>query len=148
MVHPLLHATLSTSSQSLSSTSLVLFSSTHSPTQGLLFTHPSIHCEDPRQDGTSAEYQPLKGYIDTSSLRFGREPNNYVRCWLHHCRPKHRGNQMQKVYRSEKANALRAQAYHSRRESLKPSSSRDLEVSGQPDAVSSCHSESFHSFCF
>ena len=61
MVRPLLHATLSTSSQALSSTSPVLFSST-SPTPALLSTHPKIHCEDPRQDGTSAEYQPLTGY--------------------------------------------------------------------------------------
>ena len=40
------------------------------------------------------------------------------------------------------ANAQRAQAYHSRRESLMSSSSRDLEASGQPDTVLSCHSES------
>ena len=40
------------------------------------------------------------------------------------------------------ANAQRAQAYHSRRESLMSSSSRDLEVSWQLDAVFSCHSES------
>ena len=42
-------------------TSPVLFSYT-SPTPCLLSTHPLIHCEDPRQDGTSSEYQPLKGY--------------------------------------------------------------------------------------
>ena len=40
------------------------------------------------------------------------------------------------------ANAQRTQAYHSRRESLMTSSSRDLEVSKKPDAVFSCHSES------
>ena len=40
------------------------------------------------------------------------------------------------------ANAQRTQAYHSKRESLMTSSSRDLEVSGKPDAVFSCHSES------
>ena len=40
------------------------------------------------------------------------------------------------------ANAQRTQAYHSRRESLMLSSSRDLEVSGKPDAVFSCQSES------
>ena len=39
-------------------TSPVLFSST-SPTPGRLSTHPLIHCEDPRQDGTSSEYQHL-----------------------------------------------------------------------------------------
>ena len=39
------------------------------------------------------------------------------------------------------ANAQRAQGYHSRRENLM-SSSRDLEASGKPDAVFSCHSES------
>ena len=56
MARPLLRATLSTSSQSLSSTPLVLFSST-SPTPGLLLTHPLIHCED--SHGTSADCQPL-----------------------------------------------------------------------------------------
>ena len=70
MAHPLLHATLSTSSQSLSSTSLALFSST-SPTPGLLSTHPLIHCEDPRQDGTSAEYHPLTGY-EPKSIELNR----------------------------------------------------------------------------
>ena len=40
------------------------------------------------------------------------------------------------------ANAQRTQAYHSRRESLMTSSSRDLEVSAKPDAVFSCQSES------
>ena len=55
MVHPLLHATLSTSSPSLSSTSPVVLSSS-SPNPDLLSTHPLIHCEDPRQDGTSTEY--------------------------------------------------------------------------------------------
>ena len=49
MSHPLLHATLSTSSPSLSSTSLVLSSS---PNPDLLSTYPIIHCEDPRQVGT------------------------------------------------------------------------------------------------
>ena len=44
----------------VSSTSPVLFSST-SPTPGLSSTHPLVHCEDPRQDGISAEYQPLTG---------------------------------------------------------------------------------------
>ena len=39
-------------------------------------------------------------------------------------------------------NAQRTQACHSRRENLMTSSSRDLEVSGKPDAVFSCHSES------
>ena len=51
MVHPLLHATLSTSS----STSPVLLSSS-SPNPDLLSTYPIIHCEDPRQDGTSTEF--------------------------------------------------------------------------------------------
>ena len=40
------------------------------------------------------------------------------------------------------ANAQRTQACHSRRESLMSSSFRDLEASGKPDAVFSCHSES------
>ena len=50
----LLHATLSTSSPCLSSTSLVLLSSS-SPNPDLLSTYPVIHCEDPRQDGISTE---------------------------------------------------------------------------------------------
>ena len=61
MVHPLLHATLSTSSPSLSSTSPVLLSSS-SPNPDLLSTYPIIHCEDPRQDGTCTEYSSSTGY--------------------------------------------------------------------------------------
>ena len=57
MSHPLLH----TSSPSLSSTSLVLLSSS-SPNADLLSTCPIIHCEDPRQDGTSTEYPSSTGY--------------------------------------------------------------------------------------
>ena len=50
---------------------------------------------------------------------------------------------MRTVYRSEKQiNAQRTQACYSRRASLVTSSSRDLEVSGKPEAVFSCHSES------
>ena len=49
MSHPLLHATLNTSSPSLSSTSLVLLSSS-SPNPDLLSTYSSFHCEDQRQD--------------------------------------------------------------------------------------------------
>ena len=40
------------------------------------------------------------------------------------------------------ANAQRTQAHHSRRESLMTNSSRDLEVSGKPGAMFSCHNES------
>ena len=54
----LLHATMSTSSPSLSSTSLVLLSSS-SRNSDLLSTYPILHCEDPRQDGTSTEDQLL-----------------------------------------------------------------------------------------
>ena len=42
----------------------------------------------------------------------------------------------------DKMVAQRTQPYHSGRESLMSSSSRDLEASGKPDAVLSCHSES------
>ena len=61
MVRPLLHATLSTSSPSLSSASLVLLSSS-SPNPDLLSTYPIIHCEDPRKDGTSTEYSSSTVY--------------------------------------------------------------------------------------
>ena len=67
--------------------------------------------------------------------------NKYVRCWLHHCIPKYQGNLMQKVYRSEKQMHNEHKACHSRRETLMTSSSRDLKVSGKPDAVLSCHTE-------
>ena len=67
--------------------------------------------------------------------------NKYVRCWLHHCIPKYQGNLMQKVYRSEKQMHNEHKACHSRRETLMTSSSRDLKVSGKPDAVLSCPSE-------
>ena len=61
--HSLIHAscfilrlsTLNTSTGSLSPTSPVLLSST-SLTADLLCTHPFIHCEDPRRDGTSTEF--------------------------------------------------------------------------------------------
>ena len=33
-----------------------------SPKPDLLSTHPVTHCKDPRQDGTSAEYQPLTAH--------------------------------------------------------------------------------------
>ena len=48
---------------------------------------------------------------------------------------------MQKVYRSEKQMHNEHKACHSRRETLMTSSSRDLKVSGKPDAVLSCPSE-------
>ena len=44
--------------------------------------------------------------------------NNYVRCWLHHCVGKLDAESVQ----NREANAQRAQAYHSRRESLMSSS--------------------------
>ena len=57
-VHSLLHATLSTSSPSLPSTSPVLLSSC-SPNPDSLSTYPIIHCEDPRQVHTP-QHQVLK----------------------------------------------------------------------------------------
>ena len=56
MSHPLLHATLSTSSLSFSSVSPVLLSS--SPNRDLLSTDLIFHFEDPRQDGTSLRNTP------------------------------------------------------------------------------------------
>ena len=49
---------------------------------------------------------------------------------------------MRSVYRREVQVHNEHKAYHSRRESLMTSYSRDLEVSGKPDAVFSCPSES------
>ena len=46
---------------SLSPTSPVLLSSS-SPNPDLLSAHPFIHCEDPRQDGTSTEFHSSTGY--------------------------------------------------------------------------------------
>ena len=63
--------------------------------------------------------------------------SNYVRCWLHHCVPKYQEKLDAESVQKREANAQRTQAYHSRRESLRSSSSRDLE-----DAVFSFHSES------
>ena len=45
---------------SLSLASLVLLSSS-SPNPDLLSTHPCIHCEDPRQEGTSTEFHSSTG---------------------------------------------------------------------------------------
>ena len=68
MFHLAPQSTLNTSTSSLSSTSSVLHSST-SPTTDLLFTRPYTHCKDPRQDGTSTEYQPLTTVVCTMSSR-------------------------------------------------------------------------------
>ena len=54
-------STLNTSTSSLSPASPVLLSSSF-PNPDLLSTHPSIHCEDPRQDGTSTEFHSSTGY--------------------------------------------------------------------------------------
>ena len=55
------HSTLNTSTSSLSPASPVFLSSS-SPNPDLLSTHPLIHCEDPRQDGTSTEFHSSTGY--------------------------------------------------------------------------------------
>ena len=60
MFHPTPHSTLNTSTSSLSPISHVLLSSS-SPNPDLLSTHPFIRCEDPRQDGTSAEFFSTTG---------------------------------------------------------------------------------------
>ena len=72
VVRPLLHATLSTSSPSLSSTSLVLLSSS-SPNPDLLSTYPLVHWEDPRQDGTSTEFHSSTGY-ELKRIKLNRIP--------------------------------------------------------------------------
>ena len=83
----------------------------------------------------------LQPIIDTFSLRFGREHCNAARLG-----PRRRAITQDAgctlYIRERKENEGLAQAYHSRRESLMTSSSRDLEVSGKLDAVFSCHSES------
>ena len=68
MFHLAPHNTLNTSTSSLSPTSPVLLSSA-SPDPDLLSTHPFIHCEDPRQDGTSAEF-----HSSTVSLSIPSQP--------------------------------------------------------------------------
>ena len=192
MFHLAPHSILNTSTSSLSPASPVLLSSS-SPTQGLLSTHPFIHCKDPRRDGTSTEFHSSTGYepkwielnrilvypqnqiidqqpiIDTFSLRFGLEDEHLRKMQASPLNmPKREENEgPARAYQSEReslmiispqnpevsgrpdaecvqkreANAQQTQAYHSKRESL-ITSSRDLEVSGKPDAVLSGHSES------
>ena len=79
MSHPMLHATLSTSSPSLSPASLVLQSSS-SPNPDLLSTYPIVHCEDPRQDGTSTEHTPpqVMSPQGSSSTGFWSKPQNQI----------------------------------------------------------------------
>ena len=157
MCHLAPQSTLNTSTSSLSSTSPVLHSST-SPTTDLLFTRPYTHCKDPRQDGTSTEYQPLTTVVWLS----------YSQSLIHSAYDSAESiamppdseledEQLRKMLASplytevsgkrdtesaQKRRAQRTQANHSRRESLMSNSSRDLEISGKPDAVFSCHSES------
>ena len=61
MFHLAPHSTLNTSTSSLPPSSLVLLSSS-SPNPDLLSTCPTIHCDDPRQDGTSAEFLSSTSY--------------------------------------------------------------------------------------
>ena len=68
MFHLAPHSTLNTSTVSLSSTSIVLLSAS-SP--DLLSTHPFIHREDPRQDGTSEEFHSSTGY-DPNRIELNR----------------------------------------------------------------------------
>ena len=75
MLHLAPHKTLNTSTSSLLTTSPVLHSSS-SPTPDLLSTHPFTHCKDPRQDGTSTEFQ--------SSTTFGPVSSQNIRTrWTH-----------------------------------------------------------------
>ena len=174
MVHPLLHATLSTSSPSLSSTSLGLLSSS-SPNPDLLSTYPLIHCEDPLQDGTSTEYPSSTGY-EPKRIELNRilvKPQNQLiddqddieeigvkklsnsQSLVHSAYDSAEGiaapphsdledEQLRKMLasplcvREREENEGQARAYHSERESLMASSSRELEVSGKPDAMFSC----------
>ena len=61
MFHLAPHRALNPCASSSSPTSLMLMSSS-SPNPDLLCTHPFIHCEDPRQDGTSTEFHSSTGY--------------------------------------------------------------------------------------
>ena len=61
MFHLAPHSTWNTSTSSLPSTSPVLQWSS-SPNPDLLSTYPTIHCEDPRQVGTSMEFHSSTGY--------------------------------------------------------------------------------------
>ena len=160
------------------------------PTPGLLSTHPSIHCGDPRQDGTSAEYQLLTGdepkRVELNRTLFNLsnqeiddqddieetdfKPMSFSQSLIHSAydsaesiatppdsdledeqlrmvlasplKTEVSGKPDAECVQKREANAQRVQAYHSRRESLTSSSSRDLEASGQLVAVFSCHSES------
>ena len=162
IVHPLLHATLSTSSPS---TSPVLSSS--SPNPDLLSTYPIIHCEDPRKDGTSTEYPSSTGYepkrIDLNRILV--KPQNQINDDLDDIEeigvkklsysqsvydsaesiatPPDSGledEQLRKTLasplyiREREENEGQARAHHSERESLMVQSSRNPQVSGKPDA--------------
>ena len=163
MVHPLLHATLSTSSPSLSSTFPVLLS-TSSPNPELLSTYPSIHCEDPRQDGTSTENTPPpqvmspKGSSSNKKIddqddieKIGAKKLSYSDSLVHSAYDSAESiatppdsdledEQIRKMlasplYLRERAeNEGQARAFHSERESLMVQSSRNPEVSGKHDA--------------
>ena len=69
MSHLLMHATLGTSSPSLSSTSPVLLSSS-SPNPDLLSTYSIIHREDPRQDLRNSTLPQVMSPRGSSSTGF------------------------------------------------------------------------------
>ena len=167
--------TLSISSPSLFSTSPVLLSSS-SPNPDQLSTYPIIHCDDPRQDGTSTEYHSSTSHepkrIELNSIlvkpqnqtvddqddveEIGVKPLSYSQSWIHSAYYSAESiatppdldledEQFRKMLDTEvlvKPDPESVQAYHSERGSLMSSCSRDLEASGKPGAVFSCHSES------
>ena len=149
-----------TSTSSLSPASPVLRSSS-SPIPDLLSTRPFIHCEDPRKDGTSTEFQSPTGYepkrIELNRILVNphKKSDNWRSGWYwgNWCHVVVTANhwyippdsdledeQLRKMPASppclqeREENEGQARAYHSERESLMINFSRNPEVSGKPDA--------------
>ena len=171
MFHLAPHNTLNTSTSSLSPTSPVLLSSA-SPNPDLLSTHPFIHCEDPRQEG-STEFHSSKGH-EPKRIELNRilvNPQNQiiddhddieeigVKSLIHSVYDSAESiatppdseledEQLRKMlasrlhFQERDENEGQTQAYHSERESLMINSSPNPEISRKPEAVFSCHSES------
>ena len=161
MFHLAPHVTLNTRRSSPPPTSLVCFC------RLLLQTRTCctlILREDPRRDGTSAEYASSTGYVpkriglkgysrqSTKSkltIRMIWEtgqtvvPQPIIQCTISGRRRTNTSDAgiTTCTFGNERNNG-KTRAYHSERESFVTGFSRDLEVSGKLVAVFSCHSES------
>ena len=124
----------------------------------LLSTHPFIHCEDPRQDGTSTEFHSSTGY-EPKTIELDRilvNPENQIiddqdniqeigvkplsnSQSLTHSAYDSADEQLRKMLasplyiREREGNEGQARAYHCERESLMNKSSRNPEISGKLD---------------